>query len=214
MEIRLKVVVCRLVRYFMLYHPDLMFFGCGTTRRDASRQGWPPSVFRLAKQCLKLSRKKLQSKTTRCEAYHSSFDIRAREEFSKMKLTPTLDEFSYYLLHVGGRKIDGPLKSVQKAKKNLSSPVFAYFYDICIWPLTKKVSDKIYFYKDADARQDCAASLLIRLEVLELRNPRNRVLQCAFKIVCYAKQQLLKKISFFSCPCNVILILMIQFFSN
>ena len=138
MEIRLKVVVCRLVRYFMLYHPDLMFFGCGTTRRDASRQGWPPSVFRLAKQCLKLRRKKLQSKTTRCEAYHSSFDIRSREEFSKMKLTPTPDEFSYYLLHVGGRKIDGPLKSVQKAKKNLSSPVFAYFYDICIWPLTKK----------------------------------------------------------------------------
>ena len=77
-------------------------------------------------------------------------------EFSLMKLTPSslLMNFpitSFRGHDVGGRKIDGPLKSVWKAKKNLPA-LFAYFYDICIWPLTKKVWDKIYFYKDADAR--------------------------------------------------------------
>ena len=80
-------------------------------------------------------------------------------EFSLMKLTPSslLMNFpitSFRGHDVGGRKIDGHTKISLESKKESSSPdaLFAYFYDICIWPLTKKVWDKIYFYKDADAR--------------------------------------------------------------
>ena len=38
------------------------------------------------------------------------------------------------------------LKSVWKAKKNLPA-LFAYFYDICIWPLTKKFGIRSTFIK-------------------------------------------------------------------
>ena len=76
-------------------------------------------------------------------------------EFSLMKLTPSslLMNFpitSFRGLDVGGRKIDGHTKiSLESKKESSSKPdaLFAYFYDICIWPLTKKFGIRSTFIK-------------------------------------------------------------------